>query len=228
MEELKHKIIELRQQGKTYKEIALILGCSKGIISFYCSDGKHDCSLEHLKNEIKQYCKNRSIKKAAQFFGCSLSTIKKYKDKQIKKQKKTITINELKHFVISGYVTRLEPNGYLYVYCPMHPRVISKKYIAEHVLIMESHVGRFMEKGELVHHKDGNKQNNNIQNLEIATSKCHVRWHGLCNGLTIDLFCSGCQKTFSRRKNQVKKNQRLYYCNRTCYIKHRANGSSFS
>lgn len=37
---LKQKILSLRSNGKTYTEIAEILDCSKGTISYYCGEGQ--------------------------------------------------------------------------------------------------------------------------------------------------------------------------------------------
>ena len=49
----------------------------------------------------------------------------------------------------------------------------------EHRVLMERHIGRRLEPWELVHHKDGNKSNNAISNLEIQQWDEHTRLH-LC------------------------------------------------
>ena len=35
----KDKILKLRSEGKTYREISSILGCSKSVISYHCVNG---------------------------------------------------------------------------------------------------------------------------------------------------------------------------------------------
>jgi hypothetical protein len=39
--------------------------------------------------------------------------------------------------------------------------------IDEHILIIQTHLGRKLERTEVVHHIDGNTRNNDISNLEV-------------------------------------------------------------
>jgi len=45
----------------------------------------------------------------------------------------------------------------------------------------EAHIGRRLKKNEIVHHKDGNRANNQIGNLELMTRSEHARHHALEN-----------------------------------------------
>lgn len=49
--------------------------------------------------------------------------------------------------------------------------------IDEHKLIMEKELGRSLFDFEETHHKDGNKSNNNPDNLCVLLSWCHRRVH---------------------------------------------------
>lgn len=50
-------------------------------------------------------------------------------------------------------------------------------FVREHVYVMEMHLGRRLLRGEVVHHKDENKSNNALSNLEVMTHGDHTREH---------------------------------------------------
>jgi len=51
-------------------------------------------------------------------------------------------------------------------------------YVLEHRINMAMHLDRPLTKDEVVHHKDGNRENNVIQNLQLLTKKTHFKGHG--------------------------------------------------
>jgi hypothetical protein len=76
----------------------------------------------------------------------------------------------------------IDKHGYVLVYAPNHHSVQSKNeqrgklsegyfrkavYVREHRLVMEQYLGRQLLDTEVVHHKNGNRQDNRIENLEL-------------------------------------------------------------
>lgn len=65
-------------------------------------------------------------------------------------------------------------DGYHFIWMPEHPNAMGQKYVAAHIYAMAEHLGRPLDTTiESVHHIDGDKSNNHIDNLQLRT-----RFHG--------------------------------------------------
>lgn len=61
----------------------------------------------------------------------------------------------------------IDKDGYVLVKANDHPNCDRHGYVREHRLVMERTLGRLLTADEVVHHKDGDKQNNDPDNLEV-------------------------------------------------------------
>jgi hypothetical protein len=64
---------------------------------------------------------------------------------------------------------RYAKRGYIMVFQKGHPRTMNKQsnYVFEHILVMEKKLGRYLAEDENVHHKNGIKNDNSRENLEL-------------------------------------------------------------
>lgn len=71
----------------------------------------------------------------------------------------------------------LSAKGYWYVLDHSHPGANADGYVKRATLVLESSLGRFLEQGELAHHLDEDKTNDEISNLQLMTVGEHTRLH---------------------------------------------------
>jgi len=69
-------------------------------------------------------------------------------------------------------------DGYIYIFLPNHPHHNGKGRVWEHRLVMEAHLGRTLLPTEIVHHINGIRDDNRIENLTLFSSLGkHIGYH---------------------------------------------------
>lgn len=64
----------------------------------------------------------------------------------------------------------MDDKGYVNIRRPSHPRAI-RGWVLEHRIVMEEHLGRPLLPDETVHHINGVRGDNRLENLELWASK---------------------------------------------------------
>lgn len=72
---------------------------------------------------------------------------------------------------------RINEHGYVEVWMPDHPNANRKGYVIEHRFVMSNYLKRPLYPWEEVHHKNGIKTDNRIENLEILSKQEHASLH---------------------------------------------------
>lgn len=132
---------------------------------------------EEFKDYLIFEYKDNSIRQIAHKLNVTQVAIRKYFKKY------NIPFKEKKDTYLRGAKApnwnggRHMHNGYIEIYAPKHPHKNKRNCIYEHQKVMEDYLGRYLEKGEVVHHKDLCKTNNNIENLQLLTMSEHSKLH---------------------------------------------------
>jgi hypothetical protein len=103
---------------------------------------------------------------------------------------------------------RFMKNGYWCVQAPDHPNAFGGRHYYEHRLVLEKKLGRYLEKGEVVHHIDGNRLNNDPLNLELHESRSsHAKYHWPLVSTSVDVGIDHGELADIRSPLKTKKKQ---------------------
>ena len=113
----------------------------------------------------------------------------------------------------------VKKGDYLYAVVKEHPKATKHGYVLLHRVVMENHLNRLLNEDEVVHHRNKNKKDCLISNLELTNNSEHARLHGQEQGQEwFVLKCPNCGVEFHRRSHNLKHRQDTSssYCSKKC------------
>jgi len=174
----------IRELKSTY-QVSKEIGCSpipirKRLIEFKIKMRTiSEAKLKYKKILNKRFLineyKNKSSDQIANEIECSGQTILNYLKKY------NITIKSMECYGNKPGKKKKLRAGYVYVYQPAHPFSNKDHFVMEHRLVMEKKLGRHLKKEEQIHHINGIKDDNRIENLMLfPTNSVHSKFHNEC------------------------------------------------
>jgi hypothetical protein len=108
---------------------------------------------------------------------------------------------------------------YNYYVVRNHPSCTKHGYVLHHRVVVENHLGRLLDPTEVVHHLNGDKKDNRVDNLRVMDEADHARVHGYEQGARfVELKCPSCGVLFHRprRQTHLVKPTKYATCSSSC------------
>jgi len=166
----------------------------------------HRFTAKQKESIKKDYVLGRTTKEIALRYACGVQTVrrilralsvqwrttppmlgKKHSVETRRKIRRSSPKREKAHAWRGG---RAHVQGYVQLLVPTHPKCNSRGYVMEHRLVMEKFLGRYLHPKEGVHHKNGCREDNRLENLELVAKPGRHLAHATC---------PYCQRSFAVR-----------------------------
>lgn len=151
-------------EHKTMKQVADELGIAVGTVYNYMKKYGIESREAHKGMKGRTHTKEVRDHLSATLKG------RKRSDESIKRMSEASKKGGIGH-------KKKRSDGYMSIYFPDHPKCTSDGYIMEHVLVMESIIGRWLREDEVVHHVNRKRDDNRKENLKLMTKSEHMSFH---------------------------------------------------
>lgn len=113
-----------------------------------------------------------------------------------------------------GYV---DSRGRFRVWSPNNIRSYKGGYILRSIVAYEKYHKASVPIGYEIHHKDRNRINDSLDNLQMLSKEEHAAIHYKERTVEVERFCTKCKKSFLIRKWRLNDKSRGKYCSQSCY-----------
>ena len=168
MNKIGAEMVAMYQAGKTVKEVACAFGISVGKTHQLLRNS--GCVFRRTGHKPGWKPTPESIEK--------MRTARLGKKMSPESKRKLSETKKCEYNGLNGYGhTKNHCRGYVLAYAPLHPHAHADGYIMLHTILMEQHIGRYLNADEVVHHKNRIRNDNRICNLELMNKKAHCSMH---------------------------------------------------
>jgi len=145
---------------------------------------------------VNQYeTQGKSLRQIRKETGLGVNTIKRWLNKHnIATRQGDMVVKEQQSQRLSEnpkWKGQHRNNGYIYIYKPDHPNASKTGYVSEHRMVASEMLGRPLTKQDIIHHIDGDRTNNNEQNLFITNKRGHRLAHANLMQIGYELLKQG-------------------------------------
>ena len=157
---------EYEERGPTVKELAAKYGISTGKMYYLLRDAGCEFNRKRRKpmseEERKKISMRNKGRKFSPEFGRKIS------------EAKSSNFNGMNGY---GKPKKRCTDGYIMVHVPKHPHAMKDGYVMLHTVLMERHIGRYLNENEVVHHINHIRDDNRLENLRLMDKHEHMSMH---------------------------------------------------